>query len=117
MLTLKERIEQEIAEWERLSSKKKVQGVLEKSDLSDPAIRRLIIIGGIVEDFFPELIYLTPQKSEPENATEFAPLIDFFKLLGSRRNLLNRLMKVNFLRTHKESAFTRLSRQSRMEDF
>lgn len=93
MSILKDRITQEIAEWERLSGKKKVQVLLEKSDLSDPDTRRLLIIGGIVEDYFPELHCLTVQESEHENEIEFAPLSDFFKLLGSRRNLLNRLFK------------------------
>ena len=93
MSILKERIEQEINDWERLSGKKKAQVLLEKADLSDIYIRRLILIGGIVMDYFPELLRLTPQETEVKNEIEFAPFISFLILLGNRRNLLERLMK------------------------
>jgi hypothetical protein len=93
MSTLKERVEEEIADWERLSGKKKAQIFLEKIDSSDVDICRLIVIGGFVITYFPELLRLTPQKTEVENEIEFSPLISFFILLGNRRNLLDRLMK------------------------
>ena len=93
MSVLKERIAQEINDWERLSGKKKAQTLLGKSDLSDNYIRRLILIGEIVITYFPELLRLTPQKTEAENEIEFSPLTTFFIFLSNRRNLLDRLMK------------------------
>lgn len=93
MSVLKERIAQEINDWERLSGKKKAQALLKESDLSDIYIRRLILIGEFVITYFPELLRLTPQKTEVENEIEFSPLTNFFILLGNRRNLLCRLMK------------------------
>lgn len=93
MSRLKDRIAQEIAEWERLSGKKKIQVLLETADLSDVYTRRLIIIGGFVTDYFPELLSLTPQETEAENNIEFAPLIKFFNLLGSRQKILKLFIK------------------------
>ncbi|MEN6567455.1 MAG: hypothetical protein ABFC57_14285 [Veillonellales bacterium] len=93
MSVLKERIAQEINEWERLSGKKKAQIFLEKTDSSDIYIRRLILISEFAINYFPELLRFTPQKTEVENEIEFSPLINFFILLGNRRNLLDRLMK------------------------
>lgn len=80
--------------------KKRAQVLIEKSYLSDPSISRLIIIGGIVIDYFPELLSLTPQKSEFENKIEFAPLLKFLKFLGPRRNLLSRFIKIKSVGTH-----------------
>lgn len=93
MSLLKKRIEQEIADWERLSGKKKAQMFLKKIDSSDVYIRRLVIIGGFATDYFPELLHFTPQETEAKNEIEFSPLIKFFILLGNRRNLLGRLME------------------------
>lgn len=93
MSTLKERIEEEIVDWERLSGKKKAQMFLGQPDLLDVDIRRLILIGGFAMDYFPELLYFTPQETEVKNEIEFAPLIHFFYLLSTRRNVLHRLMK------------------------
>jgi len=93
MSILKKRIEQEIADWERLSGKKKVQVLLGKIDLSDIDIRRLIIIGGFGTEYFPELLSFTPQETEAQNEIEFAPLINFLISLGQRRTVLDRLMK------------------------
>ena len=93
MSILKKRVEQEIADWKRLSGKKKAQTFLEKTDSSDFYTRRLIIIGGFAMDYFPELLSFTPQETEAENEIEFAQLIKFLILLGNRRNLLDRLIK------------------------
>ncbi len=99
MSTLKERIEEEMADWERLSGKKMAQIFLEKPDLTDIYIRRLILIGEFVITYFPELLLLTPQKTEVENEIEFSPLITFFSSLSTRRNVLERLMKKHSVAT------------------
>lgn len=100
MSILKKCIEQEIADWERLSGKKKAQIFLKKTDSSDIYIRRLIIIGGFATDYFPELLRFTPQETEAENEIEFAPLTNFFLFLSMRRNLLDRLMKKKPMHTN-----------------
>lgn len=98
MSKLADRIKQQMTEWERLSGNKKAEMCLAETNLSDPDIRRLIIIGKYTMDYFPGLFRLTPQKTENENQIEFAPLLKFFTLLDNRRNLLERLMKKSEVR-------------------
>jgi hypothetical protein len=92
-MSLKKRIEQEIVDWKRLSGKKKTQMLLKKIDLSDVNIRRLLIIGGLATDYFPELLSFTPQETETENEIEFAPLINFLISLSQKRTVLDRFIK------------------------
>ena len=76
-------IEQEKKEWKSLSGRKRTHEVHNGTELLSIETRRQIIIGGIVSDVFPEVMYYEPKNDEVSNNAEFAQIKCFLSLLAA----------------------------------
>jgi len=93
MSRLNELIAKEIAEWEVASGRKETPPP--RDNVTSPSVdtRRLIILGGLLGDYFPEFLRFQPQATEAENQVEFAPVAGFLASLAGDKEYVNRLME------------------------
>lgn len=65
-------------EWKQTNSKVDKHKVFEKIAHHNPDTARLIILGGILEEYIAQTKRLQPKHTEAENDMEFAPVSQFF---------------------------------------
>lgn len=85
MKSLSEMIAKEQEEWAQLTGNNSVRMILENSDSFNPVIRRNIIIGDMVCEYFPKFLKLEPQDSEQKNQVEFEPLRMFLSKITIKK--------------------------------
>ena len=86
---LSKRIAEEIAEWEGASRRNKAHRIIQQVNVTDPDIRRQIIIGSHVLDFMPEFIRCQPKQTEAENLWEFRSLCNILEWISRNRDTIN----------------------------
>jgi len=91
MSTLDERIAKGWEKLEKLKRQKRAQAVREKKRQAAIDKDRLLIIGKIVSEHFPEVLRFQPHRTEAENKTEFAPLTHFISVLAADINAVSQL--------------------------
>lgn len=65
-------------EWSQTNRQVEKHKVFEKTASHNPDTARLIILGGIVEEYIVQTKKLQPKSAESENDIEFAPVFQFF---------------------------------------
>jgi hypothetical protein len=75
----------------QLKQQKKEREIREQKKQDTLSTRRKIIIGGIVEKYFPEVLKLQPQRTDAENEAEFALLETVISLMAQDQDYITRL--------------------------
>lgn len=91
MEALNERIAKELEHLEQLERWTKLKENRNKNKMEKLNTRRLIITGKIVSQHFPEVLRFQPRRTEADNAVEFAPLLNFVKLLAADEDYTTQL--------------------------
>ena len=65
----------------QLKRQKKEQEIRERKQQEAINTRRKIIVGGIVEKYFPYVLELQPRRTDAENEIEFAPMEKILSVL------------------------------------
>jgi len=95
MLSFADEIEHEMEKLEQLKIIKRAEYIQdtvwrESASLSADT-RRMIIVGGLFEQYFPEYKHYKPQESEIENQVEFAPVACFLAVLVQDKEYIQQL--------------------------
>jgi hypothetical protein len=88
MSLLEQLIQLEIAEWNEKSGKKRLPELYLNPLHIDT--RRSAIIGSIFTNYFEDFLQCTPQETEEENDSEFAPVEYFLTILTEDEEYMNR---------------------------
>jgi hypothetical protein len=75
----------------QLKQQKKERDIRERKQKEVITTRRKIIIGGIIEGYFPEVLKLQPQRTDAENEVEFALLEMVISLMAQDQDYIARL--------------------------
>lgn len=86
-----ENIIKEMERVEQLKRQKKAKDIRENNRTKKIDTRRLIIIGGFVLKYFPEVINFQPRRTNAENSIEFMALENALKLLSADKQYLDQL--------------------------
>lgn len=91
MLTVNDHINAAALRIEQLKNQKKAQERREKSAKRKIDTRRYIIVGGLVCNYFPDVMKYQPQRTAADTAKEFEHFENILRTLSSDEGLLARL--------------------------
>ena len=91
MGSITEKIEAARKRVAQLERQKRAQEIREKKARERINTRRNIIIGKMVEQYFPEVLEFIPRRTEAETKVEFAPLEHFISMLAADIEYVERL--------------------------
>ena len=90
MLKFNERVNKEIANWERMLQQKRIETRIERISKRKEDNRRKLIIGDLVVKYFPEVSRFKPG-TKAENIIEFKQLEMLLSILAADTKLMNKL--------------------------
>ena len=91
MASITEKIEAARKRVAQLERQKRAQEIREKNAREKINTRRNIIIGKMVEKYFPEVLEFIPRWAEAEDKVEFAPLEHFLSMLAADIEYIERI--------------------------
>jgi hypothetical protein len=96
MLSIDERIEQNIQRARQEKHRKQAQAARDKKREAAIIRERQQIVGELVTQYFPEILKFNPYRTHAENQREFAPLRRFLEELSFDRKYISMLKeKIN----------------------
>ena len=97
MATLREHYARFDEEWAEVDKRNQKRMIFEKAaSIDDDTAARLMILGGIMTNFIPQVESLQRKQSESESDIEFAPVVNFFSMLFDNEGFVNWLIGESF---------------------